>query len=256
MKHSILITHRNRHAHLKLCLWSIRWSAEACGQTDWEVVIVDNGSKLPPFDDCRGNIRQIIDRRPMPVFNKPKLYNVAIDAARGKILTFLDADAIVGRRWMDGVDVFADDPALIRLCYRVRYLPADYAAKINHAVHRGRFVDDLFEKYDSFSKAWEGYGTASTNRFDPNQLDRVYGNSQFSVTRKRLGKLRPNEDYAGRGFEDLEFLRQFERHYGDEYRGFLDTDPQSGMFHLQHSKTRDWSDGASVTANRERFRTS
>ena len=256
MKHSILITHRNRHAHLHLCLWSIQRSAACCDVDDWEVVVVDNGSKLPPFDDCRGNIRLVVDREPMPIFNKPRLWNIAIDSARGRVLSFLDADAIVGRRWMEGINAFDEDHALIRLCYRVRYLPQDYRSRIRHAVHRGRFVDSLFDQYAEFQLAWEGYGTASTNRYDPAKLDRVFGNSQFSVRRRHLEDLRPNELYVGRGLEDLEFLRQFERRYGDDYRGFLDTDPAASMFHLQHDKGgKDWNDLACVRANSERFKT-
>jgi len=256
MKHSILITHRNRHAHLHLCLWSIERSAACCrvDPAEWEVVVADNGSRLPPFDDCRDNVRLIVDRSDMPIFCKPRLWNVAIDAARGRVLTFLDADAIVGRRWIEGIAAFDHDPALIRLCYRVRYLPKDYAARIQHARHRGRFVDGLFDRYADFNMAWEAYGRATTNRFDPTQIDRVFGNSQFSVRRRDLADLRPNEGYVGRGFEDIDFIRQFERRYSDRYRGFLDTDPAAGMFHLQHEKGKDWADPASVRANLERFR--
>jgi len=259
MKHSILITHRNRNAHLHLCLWSIAWSATCCrvDPDDFEVVVVDNGSRVLPISEATeatGNVRLILDGSPMPIFNKPKLWNRAIAEARGRVLTFLDADAIVGRRWIEGVEAFDRDRDLIRLCYRVRYLPKEYAQRIQHATHRGRFVDGLFEQYANFAKAWEGYGNASTNRFDPNQLDRVFGNSQFSVRRRHLADLRPNEQYEGRGFEDLEFLRQFQRRYGDDYRGFLDTEPTAGMFHLQHDKSKDWNDPKCVRANCERYK--
>ena len=46
-----------------------------------------------------------------------------------------------------------------------------------------------------------------------------WGNSQFSMTVEALGDLRFHETYEGRGFEDVDFLRQVAAKFGDRYVG-------------------------------------
>lgn len=237
MLNSILIAHQDMNAHLAWCLWSIRRSAEATGITDYEVLVIDAGSREPP-EAQEPHERMIHYDQAMSVFNKPKLLNVGIDAAEGDVLTFLDADMLVGRNWLSGV-LGLRGPAIIRLCYRVRRLSAYRWLQLQHSTDRDKFTRWLFRRYDHFNLAFEAYGKHDHNA-QPTTADerrRVFGNSQFSVTREKLAHLRPNEGMAGHGTEDLEFNQQFERHYGDHYRGVLESYPPNCLFHLPHEHT-------------------
>jgi len=253
--HSILITHRNRNRHLALCLWSIRRSIEATGEGDCEVVVVDNGSKLVPAD--LGRVRIVVDERQMRVFNKAKLWNRAIDEGRGEVLTFLDADAIVGLEWTAGFRALLNNPRLTRLCYRVRYLPKGIGEQLyaQPERQRGEAVDRYFADYDvpgKFRRAWESWRHSNRNRYEPGWPP--WGNSQFSMTREKLADLRYDEGYEGKGFEDLDFMRQVERQYDGQYRAKLDERPARCMFHLQHDYTPDWRNEALLKANCRRYR--
>lgn len=260
MMHSILITHRNRHPYLYLCLWSIARSAEHCGVDDYEVVVVDNGSEDPPHcRDCP-RVRWVYDDSDMPVFNKSRLFNRAIEEARGDVLTFLDCDALVGAEWMRGVEVL-QDPGITRLCYRVRRVPKLWGdvvrltepreVQLLGARYRRRtvyllgsvpdslppIVTALFRQYDRFPLAWEAWRHHDRNRYEPDY--QVWGNSQFSMTREALGDLRYDERFEGKGFEDIDFLRQIEERYGDDYRGHMDMRPERNLLHLTHDYNED-----------------
>jgi glycosyltransferase involved in cell wall biosynthesis len=178
--HSILIPHRNRNAWLDLCIWSILRSAYNCAVSQYEVVIADNGSDtVPVFDDPR--VRVIVDESPMPIFNKPRLLNIALDSVEGDVLTWLDCDMIVGKQWMDGAKYLYEpfrpgmpSSAIVRVCYRVRRLPEDLRFPITNANGREKFVDALFADYDAlddrgepkYPRGWEAYRKVEMDRFD------------------------------------------------------------------------------------------
>jgi len=253
--HSVLITHRNRHQQLRLCIWSLVEAAKASGHWNWELVIVDNGSDygLKQLAWMPQRMRVIEDLRPMPIFNKPALWNVAIEAARGEVLTFLDADAILGPRFLEGAELLRD-PDLVRLCYRVMYLEQDWLERLGPERGRLELVRDLFARYYSgdFRRAYEAYGGHNNNEWAAGGA--VWGNSQFSITRENLRDCRPDERFAGRGFEDLDFLRQIERSWGDRYRGRLVEDADRNMFHLEHERTADWHQPELVARNLQLYR--
>ena len=46
--HSIIIPHRDYNRYLPHCIWSIERSAKFCGVEDYEVVVVDQKSRIPP----------------------------------------------------------------------------------------------------------------------------------------------------------------------------------------------------------------
>lgn len=237
---SIIIPHRNRHKYLDVCLWSIARSAEHCGVDDYEVVVVDNGSGFPPQPDDDRTVVVAVNR-PTPWFNKPLCLNLGIRHASGDVLTFLDADAIVGQSFLEGISALAD-PSLTRLCYRVRYVSYDRICEMFLADS----CESLFREYDSFQRAFEGYDDPENNA-DGGSV--VFGNSQFSVRRETLGDLRFNEDFDGRGFEDLWLIRELWRRDGDAYRAKILTDPDHALLHIKHGYEADWHDIKKNKAN-------
>lgn len=249
MRHSVIIPHRNRHRNLTQCLWTINRSARHCGITDYEVIVVDNGSDAPPTETA-ANTTILADPLPMRVFNKPSLLNLGIAASTGEVLTFLDADAIVGLRWLQGASLLRDR-SLTRLCYRVRYLPQTAACDLEEAIDRDILVDQWFRDYDAlgmgrhsakdrYRRAFEAYGKPEAG-YAPETDRPIFGNSQFSITRQTLANLRFDEGYVAAGFEDIAFNREIWRRYGDKYRGEIVTDGDEAMFHVD--SPRDTKDG-------------
>ncbi|HOF17394.1 MAG TPA: glycosyltransferase [Phycisphaerae bacterium] len=260
---TIVIPHRDRHAALARCVCSILWSALECGPpwTDpraWEILVIDNGSGREPYPYDylvgSGRVRVVHDEREMPVFNKAALLNVGIDCG-GDVLTFLDADAIVGPRWIRAVEAL-DDPAVTLLAYRVRYLPPGTDLPDRDS---WRALFDPAE-YERHPRAYEAYGRAEYNPkvapADPASIATVLGNSQFSLRRdmlRALGNLRWDEAFVGRGWEDLDMLRRIRRAAGDAYRGAIRTDPASCLYHVRHDYRPDWRTPDAERANRRRF---
>lgn len=257
MKHSIIIPHRNRLPFLRLCLWSLHRSAVECHvpEWEWEAVVVEGG----PAGDVNGlassNIR--IVREPIDgPFNKCRLLNRGIEAVDGDIFTFLDCDAIVGRRFMECV-ARLEDPSIHRVCYRVRYLCVSFLLWITEVADRSPFVDSLFASYNKsnvYRLGWEAYGTHDLNTWTDDPTRQPWGNSQWSVRRETLGDLRFDEGYVGHGQEDLDMLCRCEARWGKEYRGVIFTDPDHAMFHIESRHLNDWRDGALLKQNNARYK--
>lgn len=242
MLHSILIPHRDRNQHLGLCLWSLDRSACACGVTDWEVVIVDCGSRRLP-EGTGPHMRVIVDRDAPESFNKSRALNLAMDQARGDVLTFLDADAIVGERFLEAAGCLAD-ASLDRCCYRVRYLPMEESVRVETAEDRAAYVSELFEDYTRYELAQESYRRHDLDRRRVhNVAGQPWGNSQFSMLRGRLNGHRFDEE-IGYPLEDWDMAMRLEVEFGQGYRGRIFTDPEHAMFHLRHAApswvTRGW----------------
>lgn len=286
MRHSILIPHRGRLPYLRACLWSLGRSATATGITDFEVMLVHQ--EVKPSDtaevvDMRrlaiGEVR-IIVATPREPFNKPYMLNIGLGQARGDVLTFLDCDAIVGDRWLDGITEHFGTTNLApptRLCYRVRYLEAENAilprvAMVNsfRRYTAGFDIDYLraaSRLYDNFPRAWEAYHNPLNNApegkepVDPAPHE-VFGNSQFSIRRDTLFELaeacpelpnvlgmdgRPllalDEAFVGHGLNDLDYLcaiHHAAQRIPDGYRAAILTDGPHAMFHIRHPYEPDW----------------
>jgi glycosyltransferase involved in cell wall biosynthesis len=196
MKHSIIIPCQGREQNLAVCNASIEYSASVCGESDYEIIVIRKGDDPPVV--LRSN-------ETMP-FWKNHLLNRGIEAAKGDVLTFLDADAVVGPKFMENANRL-QDASLTKLAYRVRY--AEYDAWPGS--WSGRFAS-----YDAFSLAYE----------DSN------GNSQFSIRRDKLGSLRYDERYFGRGLEDLEMNRRLAAL--PDYKCEIVTDSDHAMFHIKN----------------------
>ncbi len=235
--HSILIPHRGRQKYLDLCLKSLHRSAGVCGSPEYETIVLE-----PTEDDI--------------VFNKCALYNLGIAEARGDVISFLDADMLVGPRWMEGVAKLAEDPRIVRLCYRVRRLSRGRTEQLfkgpgffptlcylpdGPVEDQAAFISAMFGLYDHFELAAEAY--REPDRCRPGEAigwaHEVYGNSQFSITREKLADIRYDERYEGKGREDWEIARQMQRRYGADYRGFIWTDAEHALFHMWHDQAAD-----------------
>jgi glycosyltransferase involved in cell wall biosynthesis len=236
------------------------------GITDFEVVVADLNSEILPWavDLVRalcpehGTFPVGVLRLTTPDrgFNKCRALNAGLDVAGGSTITFLDVDAIVGPRWLEGVRHLDEDPSLIRLCYRVWQLHEDQLRQLNDAV-KGNYweqhVDKLFDKFNTgkFTLRYEAYHQIGKRwkyvpsrgwRGWPNSYGpHVWGNSQFSMRRADIGGLRYDEVTFPQGdHEDLDFLQQINKKFEGRYVGQILTDPDHGMLHIFSAGEPDW----------------
>jgi hypothetical protein len=245
MRHSIIIPHRNRNRQLYQAIWSIERSARASGLTDYEVVLVDHRSLQLP--DVPMPCRYVICDDPYGVLNKNRLLNLGLDAARGEILSFLDADMLVGRKWMAGTQQALSCPnAPTRLAYRVRHLKVNDQAHQNSDLvlcrlerydgddeAKAAILDNWFHDYGKFTKAFEAYGDPEAGN-KPRVRKPVFGNSQFSIRRDVLGGLRFDELFQGAGYEDIHTAWAIWQRAGAAYQGAIFTDPDHALLHIWH----------------------
>lgn len=242
--HSIILCTRDRNLHLEWCLQSIRQSARLCGNDPWEVIVVDGGSEVVPLEQENVHVIQTHSDTP---FNKSRLLNIGIDNALGDLITFLDADAIVGLGFMNAArDELAKDPYITKVAYRVRYVPEE-----------GRKGESCADpQWDSCETAFEGYEQPHKPR--PRHTSRilspVFGNSQQSILRNVLGDIRYDEEYVGRGFEDLDFNAHLWSRYGPTYRAAIVKDEIRAMYHVKNgSFDGHWGSRHYNLENRRRY---
>lgn len=260
MKHSIIIPHRARLKHLAACVFSIRSAAARASLVEWrdfEILIIHNGEKLTlsamQLDQAFHGI-WIVHADAMPIFNKPKLINIGIEASGGRTLTFLDADAIVGPEWFHGPErLLGDLRHVTRLCYRVKRIDTK---PLEHLLYYGRpstvLIHKVFAQWDTLKLAYEGHGGVDTTV--RGESTEVFGNSQFSIRRDVLGGVRMDEAYEGHGFEDLDFIQQIYHRHKETYKGHISENPNESIVHLKHAWSSDWRTTALTHKNRARYR--
>lgn len=256
MLHSIIIPALNRDRHLAVCLASIHHSARVCQVSNFEIVVAgdtvirDVGFRLISFKNATPV--ELGPNEPMPYW-KTAAQNTGLASAAGDTLTFLDADAVVAPRWFENLERLEDD-ALTKLAYRVKY--ATYTEWGNG--HNWLWAFEHYDELAGCGIAFEAYGAADhdwSHRISQGDspAEEPFGNSHFSIRRDRLGNLRFDERYIGRGYDDIHFNRLIADHYGDAYRCEIVTDGSHALFNIQHPQSDNFCAGPWNERNRRLF---
>lgn len=99
---SVVVPHFNQPDQLRRCLASL--AAQTLGCERFEVIVVDNGSQVPPgpvvADLANARLEAEPARGPGPARNK------GVALARGDILAFIDADCTADPRWLEEIARF------------------------------------------------------------------------------------------------------------------------------------------------------
>jgi len=172
----------------------------------------------------------------IPEFNKPILQNRGIDEATGDVLTFLDADAVVGPRFMDNPPLLLARPEITKFCYRVRILHREETAKWNGTpCCREEMYDGWFANYDTRFRAFEAYREAEHDSKRGEEGDGIlFGNSHQSIRREVWGDLRFDPTFAGHGYEDLVTNWKLWKDHEADYNPVLVSDADHAVLCLQH----------------------
>ena len=107
---SVIIPHLNQPEFLQRCLRSLQ--AQTFNATEFEIIVVDNGSKVLPTKICTGlrNLKLLEEATPGP----GPARNTGAKIARGDILAFIDADCIADESWLaEIVDSFSNPATLV-----------------------------------------------------------------------------------------------------------------------------------------------
>lgn len=147
---SVVIATRNRASQLETCLRRFE-QLDLAGITDWELLLVDNGSS----DDTAQVVERLIadTKLPLRYIFEPKpgvssARNAGIRAARYEIIAFTDDDCMVDRGWLRAIaTVFQEEPDLALVGGRVElYDPEDYEISVRRFDDRSslRSLDELF----------------------------------------------------------------------------------------------------------------
>ena len=275
LHHSLILPHTGREAMLEKCIRSLAWATVYAQEQSIEILVCGDvherkwyeiqrwfkwwkseqtfqlGVRLPPAEL---SLITCTTHHPIPLpcgmpspYWKARALNAGIKAAHGSVLTFLDADALVGRKFLTGAELLAGSN-LTRLCYRVRYIAES-------ATHNYQQAD--YEGLDANGKplyplAHEAYGRPENGEGNPSDGP-CMGNSQFSIKRETLGDLRYDERIFGRGYEELDLIRRIWQKYGDAYSAAIMTDRDYAMFHIKNvGETPGW--GCDVWNDRNRRR--
>ena len=94
---SVIVPTLNESRSIRDCLTALR--AQSIAADDFEIVIVDNGSR----DDTVEIAREFSDRvYSFPGVTVGALRNQGAKLARGEVLAFIDADCVASRTWLEG----------------------------------------------------------------------------------------------------------------------------------------------------------
>lgn len=183
---SVIIPVRNRQEHLRLCLESI--FQQTLPPSLYEVIVVDDGSQ-----DATAEVAESFQTETIRISNRGPgaARNVGIEAAKGDILVFLDADILVAKDYLYQIQQsFRLTNSLLLLGAR-RHLPQGH-----QDAESGGY------SLDSREKLLRKYSFCLSHLNCPWSLAYT---CNFSVTKNFLGELRFDESFAGWGLEDIDF---------------------------------------------------
>jgi len=119
---SVIIPHLNEPDDLSRCLQSI--AAQDAGGIDYEVIVVDNGSRVLPCEACAAFPGVRLEREPVPGPGPARNRGAAV--ARAELLAFIDADCVAEPGWMASIVRFMDrNPAIGFVGGDIRITPGD-----------------------------------------------------------------------------------------------------------------------------------
>lgn len=119
---SVIVPHLDQAEALRSCLASLR-AQTGLGQ-EVEIIVVDNGSRVPPVEICSAFPSVTLLSQPVPGPGPAR--NLGVASAKGDILAFIDADCIAGGGWLAEIEgCFSTHPDFAILGGDVRIACAD-----------------------------------------------------------------------------------------------------------------------------------
>ncbi len=183
---SVIIPAYNRQDHLRFCLEAL--FKQNLSPDSYEVIVVDDGSS-----DATAAVAERFPTKTIRTSNRGPgaARNVGIEAAKGDILIFLDADILVENDYLDQIcQRFRLSNSLLLLGAR-RHLPPGHT----NAESGGYNLD-------SREKLLRRYSFCLSHLNCPWSLAYT---CNFSITKHFLGSIRFDESFVGWGLEDIDF---------------------------------------------------
>lgn len=257
---TIIIAHRNRWKHLKLCLESIQIALEQSTKL-WDIIVVDFSTyDGPEYDDLPDVIAKAdypVEVTPddlicvdlmtqlhvfetgfdyTPPFHKSKALNHAVTKAESHYITIIDADMVLPPEFCKTVEEFYANPSRqdTKLSYRMRWVTP---VQTDRCYRWGsRHFPTLKDNIGNFNCQAETY------------RDRHIGTSQFTMSRESFLSLNGyDERYRGYGLEDVEFNCRSGNLYPTVILDNLD------LYHLNHKREADWENDENSKRNQKLF---
>lgn len=101
---SVVVPHLNEPDDLRRCLRSL--DHQTADGISFEVIVVDNGSRVSPEEVCSEFDGVRLEREPIPGPGPARSRGASV--ARGEIISFIDCDCIADVGWISGIAEFFD----------------------------------------------------------------------------------------------------------------------------------------------------